>query len=318
MIYTGPMPPLSDRLMDGRLKLRHLSLVVTIADQGTVIAASKSLHVTQPVVTRGLQEAEEILGVQLFERGPRGVTPTIFGESFIAHARSIIAQLQDAGSQIELLSRAEIGRVRVGTHLAGSNLLLPNAIASLKSELPRLTVLVREATPDLLTNALLAGEIDLVVGRLISEAPPPLIQERLHLEPIVLVARAGHPVHQRRRPRLGALTGYPWIFPIAQTALRSELEETFLAEGVDIPENRVECTSILTLRHLLVTTDSIAALPLLIAHNDPQLAVIDTRLPLIRRSVGVTLPGDRPRSPATEALLTHLRSAAGELAATLA
>ncbi|HTW17647.1 MAG TPA: LysR substrate-binding domain-containing protein [Nocardioides sp.] len=312
------MQPLSERLLEGRLKLRHLTLVTTIADHGTVIAASKALHVTQPVVTRGLQETEEILGVQLFERGPRGVTPTIFGESFIGHARSIIAQLRDAGSQIELLDRAEAGRVRVGTHLAGSNLLLPNAIASLKAERPRLTVVVREATPDLLTNALLAGEIDLMVGRLMSAAPAQLSQERLYLEPITLVARAGHPVHQRRKPRLTDLVDYPWIFPIAQTVLRAELEETFIAEGAKIPENRVECTSILTLRHLLITTDSIAALPLLISHNDPELAAIRTDLPLIPRSVGVTMPGDRQRTPAAEALLQHLRASARDLASTLA
>ena len=106
------------------------------------------MHVTQPVVTRGLREVEEVLGVALFDRGARGVTPTMYGDVFVAHARAVIVQLRQAERQIDLLSRAELGAVTVGTHLAGSNLLLPRAIAALKEEHPRLTVIVREATPD--------------------------------------------------------------------------------------------------------------------------------------------------------------------------
>jgi DNA-binding transcriptional LysR family regulator len=301
------------RLLDGRLKIRHLTLVTTVAEQGSVIAAAKALHITQPVVTRGLHEVEAILDVELFERGPRGVVPTVFGTTFVAHARAILAQLREAGSQIELLARGEVGHVRVGTHLAGSNLLLPTAIARLKAERPHLTVVVREATPDLLEKALLAGELDLTVGRLTAQPPAQLMQERLHLEPICLVARADHEIHSVKRPTLQRLVGYPWIFPIEQTALRTELETALLAEGVDIPANRVECTSMLTLRHLMISTDSIAALPLFILRNDTALREIDTRLRAIRRSVGATLPADRPRTPATTALLEHLRAAAAEL-----
>ncbi|MFE7115240.1 LysR substrate-binding domain-containing protein [Streptomyces sp. NPDC057654] len=297
-----------DRLLDGRLKLRHLTLVAAIADQGSIMRAAETLHITQPVVTRGLHELEAILGVPLFDRGPRGVTPTIYGESFIEHAYAMLAQLRQAGRQIELLAQGEIGSVTVGTHLAGSNLLLPRAIAALKAEHPRLTVVVREATPDVLHTALLAGEVDLTVGRLTSATPPPrLTQEQLYLEPIQLVARVGHPVHERAETSLEQLLGYPWVFPVEQTALRAELEESFLYQGVPIPDNRVECTSILTLRQLLVSTDVIAALPMLIAEDDDKLAFIETPLKSIRRSVGVLRPADRPCSPAARALLEHLR-----------
>lgn len=302
-----------ERLLDGRLKLRHLTLATTIADQGSVVAAAKALHVTQPVVSRGLHEIEDVLGVLLFDRGPRGVTPTIYGTVFVTHARAVLAQLREAGSQLELLQRGEIGRVRVGTHLAGSNLLLPRAIARLKQEHPRLTVIVREGTPDLLQNLLIAGEIDLTIGRLAAEAAPHLRQELLHLEPIRLVARVGHPVHRERKPSLARLACFPWILPLEQTALRAELEESFVAAGVDIPENRIECTSILTIHELLVSTDTIAALPQLIATEDDKLRPIEANLRSIRRSVGVTLPADRPLSPGTEVLLGHLERVAADL-----
>lgn len=303
----------TDKLLDGRLKLRHLTLVTAIAEHGSIMRAAEALHVTQPVVTRGLQEVEAIVAVALFDRGPRGVSMTIYGESFVDHARAILAQLRQAGQQIELLAQAELGTVTVGTHLAGSNLLLPRAIAALKTEHPTLTVVVREATPDTLQADLLAGDVDLTVGRLSASVPTRLGQERLYLEPISLVARVDHPVYQRNSPILAELAVYPWIFPIGQTALRAELESMFLHEGVPIPVNRIECTSMLTLRHLLISTDVIAALPMLIATQDDKLAIIQTPLRSIRRSVGVTRSVDRPLSPGAGALLDHLRRVAAGL-----
>ncbi|WP_246868657.1 LysR family transcriptional regulator [Saccharopolyspora sp. ASAGF58] len=57
-------------------------LLDALARQSSVVGAAAELHITQPVVTRSLHELEDILGVQLFERGPRGITPTVFGEAF--------------------------------------------------------------------------------------------------------------------------------------------------------------------------------------------------------------------------------------------
>lgn len=313
--HTAIVPRMvTDRLLDGRLKIRHLVLVTAIADEGTLVRAAESLHITQPVVTRGLREVEEVLAAPLFERLPRGVTPTPYGQAFIERARSVLAELRAAGEEVRLLRAGQLGTVTVGTHLAGSNLLLPRAIAGLKAEHPKLTVVVREGTPDALQQWLLAGDLDLTVGRLSPTVPVRLEQERLHQEPIRLVARAGHPVHGGRGTALAELLAYPWIFPVAQTALRAELEAVFFQEGLPLPADRVECTSMLTLRNLLVSTDVIAALPMFIAVDDRELRILPTALSSIRRSVGVTLPKDRAPSPAAAALLGHLREEGAKLA----
>ncbi len=304
----------TDRILDGRLKIRHLVLVTAIADEGTLVRAAESLHITQPVVTRGLREVEEVLGVPLFERLPRGVVPTPYGHSFIARARSVLAELRIAGEEVRLMQSGQLGTVTVGTHLAGSNLLLPRAIVRLKAEHPRLTVVVREGTPDALQQWLLAGDLDLTVGRLSPTVPVRLEQQRLHQEPIRLVARVGHPVHSRPNVPLADLVDFPWIFPVAQTALRAELEAVFFHEGLPLPADRVECTSMLTLRNLLVSSDVIAALPMFIAVDDSELRILQTPLSSIRRSVGVTIPKDRAPSSAAMALLGYLREEGARLA----
>lgn len=306
------------RLLDGRLKVRHLVLVTAIAEQGSVMRAAEQLRVTQPVVTRGLRELETVLGATLFERGPRGVTPTASGEAFVVHAQSVLAQLRQAGQHVAEVTCGEVGTVTVGTHLAGSNLLLPHAIARVKRERPRLTVVVKEASPDVLAADLTAGRIDLVVGRLTpTDDGGRTTQIRLYTEPIRLVARVGHAALALPSPTLAELVGYPWILPISQTALRHELEQVFFEEGLPLPEDRIECTSILTLRTLLVDTDAIGALPMLIARADEQLVPLATPLRSVRRLVGATVATDRTPSPGATALLSHLRQTAADLRRTL-
>lgn len=304
------------RLLDGRLKLRHLILLEEIADRGSLVAAARALYMTQPVLTRALQDVERILGVPLFDRRPHGVTPTMYGEVLVAHARSVLAQLRQADSRIAELERADAGQIVVGTHLFGSNLVLPTAIARLKESHPRLVVVVREASPEVLRDAVAAGEADLMVGRLVAQPPDGLVQERLYLESILLMARNAHPAHRMIDPTLADLSGFPWIFPIAQTSLRDELEETFLLDGAPIPENRVECTWMPTLRQLLVSTDTIAVLPALVAKDHEMLAEIKVRseaLPRLRRAVGVTTARHRPPAPGSIALMAQLRNVVREL-----
>ena len=114
-----------ERLLDGRLKLRHLVLATTIADAGSLARAAEQLRITQPVVTRGLQDLESVLGVPLFERSAQGVVPTVYGTAFIEHARGVIAQIRQAGRTLGDLAAADAGTVTVGIHIAAPGLALP-------------------------------------------------------------------------------------------------------------------------------------------------------------------------------------------------
>ena len=301
------------KLLDGRLKLRHLLLVDALSRQGSVVGAAAALHITQPVATRSLHDIESILGVSLFDRGPRGITPTIFGEAFTTHARAVIAQLTEAGRHVVELADANRGTVIVGTHLAGSNVLLPGAIARLKVHHPLLTVVVREGTPEQLLTDLEAGRIDLIVGRLTSPTDDTATRRNLYAESAELVTRVDHPLAHREDVQLEELRGFPWILPGVETVLRRELEEFFARNGLPLPENRVEATSFLTVRQLLVETDMIAVLPSLIPRDDARLTTLSITLDPIGHSVGITSSATRTSSPSAQALIATLESFATEL-----
>jgi DNA-binding transcriptional LysR family regulator len=302
-------------LLNGRLKLRHLMLVVAVAEHGSLLHAAEHLRLAQPAATRTLREVEAILGVELFTRGPRGSTPTLFGDAFLDHARAVLAELRRAAERISGLVDGETGTVRVGTLLAGASVLLPRAIVGLKRGRPGITVVVSEAPFDAHVPKLLDGEIDLILGRLNPIQPDSgLRQVRLYDEPIRLTARRGHPAHIQPGLRLVDLIGFPWVFPLERTSLRSELEALFAAQGLPRPGNLVECTSIATVGALLRETDMIAAIPELVTRNDPDLAALPMPLPSIDRSVGLTMPARRAPTPATQFMIEQFVAQAASLA----
>ncbi|MDQ0634321.1 DNA-binding transcriptional LysR family regulator [Arthrobacter pascens] len=304
-------------LIDGRMKIRHLVLALAIAEHGSIVRAAHHLHITQPVVTRGLKELEQLLGVELFDRGPKGVTPTVFAVAFLEHARAILAHLRQASQHVSELSNATAGTVTVATHLAGANLLLPRAIAMLKSSHPGVLVVVREGTPDKLDADLMSGDVDLIVGRqgqLSFEAP--VRQVDLYEEPFRIVARQDHPVLLTSDPQLSELRQFPWILPLKQTSLRRELEDLFRQQAVVLPEERIECTAPLTVRTIIVETDYLAVLPETLALAEPQLAVVPTPLAGVSQKIVATLAAEYSPSPSTALMLECLKEIGAQMGRT--
>ncbi|MEV8607949.1 LysR substrate-binding domain-containing protein [Amycolatopsis sp. NPDC051373] len=188
------MPP---NLLAGRLKIRHVLLIDAIARRGTLVAAADDLSVTQPATTRALRELEEVLGVSLYDRHSRGLSPTLFGEAFAAHAQAVVSQIRQAGTHVAQLRNADLGTVSIGVHLTGSNALVPRAVEALKTRHPRLTVQLNEAWPRRLLSELASGRLDLVVGRLAQPTDEHFIRVPLHDEVVSLVVRTEHPLAGR-------------------------------------------------------------------------------------------------------------------------
>ena len=123
--------PRSDRFVRSHLKTRQLVLLVELGRHGSILHAAQGANLTQPAASKLLADLEHALGVKLFERLPRGVAPTWYGEVMIRRAGAALAEL-DAGHQevMELLSGLA-GRVSVGSVLTPSVTLLPGAVIAL-------------------------------------------------------------------------------------------------------------------------------------------------------------------------------------------
>ncbi len=116
----------SNQQLRGRIKMRYLLLLVAIDDFRSVHKAAEAMHITQPAATKLLGGLEQLVGVRLFIRSARGLTPNHYGESLIRHARSVVASIDVAWTELDELRAGAAGKVNVGTIVAAEMLLLPS------------------------------------------------------------------------------------------------------------------------------------------------------------------------------------------------
>lgn len=300
----------SERWITRRLRLRHLEMVAEVHGSGNILKASQRLNLTQPAVTKAIQDVESTLGLQLFERSSRGLKPTLYGDAFARHAKIILAQVRHAGEEIEDLREGNAGHVRVGTLLAASIDLLPRAIVMLKAKRPKVAITVIDGTNDVFLPSLTVGGLDIVVGRLPeTTSPGVLVQEELYSEPTCLAVRADHPLLERGLLKLEDVATQPWVLPLPETILRRQIEQTFSDANVPLPTNVIESISILTNRALLQNSDYVGVLPYHVALADVKqgiLRILPVKLVSAGRPVGIITRGDE-LLPAAAALVECLR-----------
>jgi DNA-binding transcriptional LysR family regulator len=306
-----------ERWITRKFRLRHVELVAEVYDSRSILKAARRLNLTQPTVTRALQDIEATLSVPLFTRTNRGLAPTPYGEIFARHAKIVLAQLRHAAEEIESLRAGYSGKVSVGTLLAASASILPDAIALLKKERPGVAISVVVGTYDILVPSLLVGDLDMVLGRMPEQGRSrALLYEDFYVEPICLVVRRGHPLARKRRLGLRELVNEAWLLPLPETSLRRQIERAFLEANAPLPRNLIESVSILTNRVLLRKSDCIGVMPYHVALDDVEhqlLSILPVKLKSIESPVGAILraPGNLP--PAASALLECLRIAAREV-----
>src|SRR5438270_12012966 len=97
------------------LEIRDLKLVEAIAAEGTVARAGGRLHITQSALSHQLTLLEAELGVALFRRLPRGMRITAAGETLLARARQLLAELKRAEEEIRAAGAVERGLLRIAT-----------------------------------------------------------------------------------------------------------------------------------------------------------------------------------------------------------
>jgi DNA-binding transcriptional LysR family regulator len=96
---------------------RQLLLLVALDEEGNIQRAAQMLNMTQPAASKLLKELEDVLEVQLFERLPRGMQPTWYGESMIRHARMVLTNLNQANDELMSLKAGRFGQVGLGLSL---------------------------------------------------------------------------------------------------------------------------------------------------------------------------------------------------------
>lgn len=213
------------------MTLRHLRIFTEVFRAQSVTAAAQTLHLTQPAVTRAVQELERHYGVRLFERIRRRISPTDSGRRLYARAVHILdafdrmeAELRDWDAQ---------GLVRVGATVTLGSTLLPGLAERFSRENPRIDLRVTVANGDAIAAGLAENRLDvgLLEGRV---SVPELHCEEIGSDRLCLVIPAGHPLAAREEVTLQELARMPLLVRERGSTARTLLEETLEANGLTL------------------------------------------------------------------------------------
>lgn len=173
--------------------IRQLEYLVAVARTGNIGRAAKELDVTQPAVSRQLQELEDALGLLLFERTSRGMRLTSSGEHLCERAQVILRQTREMVAEATMLEGEPKGTLRIGAIPTAAAYLLDGLVKRLRDRHPGLRFEISEIQTDTLVQRIEEGGIDVGLLALPIQSDT-LIVEPFLQEPFVFVAERGHPL----------------------------------------------------------------------------------------------------------------------------
>lgn len=309
--------PTADAFARG-VQLRHLRCLVAVAQERHLARAAERLALSQPAVSKTLAELETLAGARLVERGTagrrgvQGLTPA--GEQLLVHALRVLEAVDASALAMAPATGARIQRLRIGALPSVAPDLLPGALAEFRTRWPHVRLVVESAANGALLDALRAGDLDLVVGRM---SDPRLMTglsfELLQTEALVFAARAGHPLARGAGLAVADVLAHPLVVYGAGTIPRHTTESFLSALGLALPSATLQTLDVAVARAVVARSDAVWITPLGAARADLDEGRL-VRLPIdtagTEEPVGLLLRSDAEPSALRGAMAVLLREAA--------
>lgn len=287
------------------MELRHLRYFVAIADAGTMARAADRVHVTQSTLSHQLAQLEGELGCSLFERIGRQLRITAAGVELLGHARSVMAQAEEAKRAVGHLRDGTAGTLRVGVIHSFVTGLMPAVCAAFVRAHGGVRLQVAELTALDIEAQVAEGMLDLGVAF----HPPalgPVMGEHLFDDTLVLGVPASHALASRRSVRFAQIDRLPLAMLGTRFATRRLLDGYFQRAGVR-PEVIVEIDSVDALLQLVQQGVAAAFLPARMAGRSARLRLLQVTDPTPVRPAGLVWRRSAFRGGAALAFADTLR-----------
>lgn len=193
------------------MELRHLHYFRVVAEELNLTRAAKRLHMSQPPLSRQINQLEEEVGAILFERNPRGVSLTAPGQFFYEHTLQILEKIDSTVFATRRIARSKRELFSIGFVPSAFYGQLPLLVRRLRQK-DNIELILAELTTIQQVQALKSGRIDIGFGRLEIDDPE-VEQEVLYEEPMMVALPEGHAL-EGTQPTLAELSKRPLIvFP---------------------------------------------------------------------------------------------------------
>jgi DNA-binding transcriptional LysR family regulator len=304
------------------MDLSQLKRFVATVEGGSLGKAAEGLNISQPGLSKSIHQLESDFGAALLQRGPKGVTPTAFGEALYLRAKKILAEWHHLENDRAALFNGLTGHVTIGV-ARGTGFLgrvLPAASAKLSSNRYAVHLTVVSGVAEELARALRLGDVDFAVAVLDTPAGNSgLVEEVLFHDRCGLFVDAHHPLAHGGCVSIEDLTRYCWLFSADAASLREALSALAHSRGVEPRSTVIDSNSVVYLVTTLIGSDFVGMLSM----DSVEDAVIAGKLvevvlqpeqrsgvavAAVERPIGFLRRSDTTLSPVAMALQEEIRS----------
>jgi DNA-binding transcriptional LysR family regulator len=208
------------------MNLNHLAIFHAVAETRGISLGAERLRISQPAVSKQIQELERSLGTKLFDRIPRGVRLTESGELLAGYARRLFALEAEAEAALGELRGLERGRLAVGASLTIGGYLLPNVLAEFHKRYPGIELAVEIANTDEVQTRLLDGILDIALTEGFVEHPE-LESSVFYEDEMVVIVPPGHPLLEETEVTGARLCDEPFLMREEGSGTRAVVERAF-------------------------------------------------------------------------------------------
>jgi len=286
--------------MDTR-QLRHF---LALVEHGTYARASEIVHLSQPALSRSIQQLELQLGATLFERGRFGATLTAHGVAALPHVRGLLAAEESLRQVVEAIDGLETGELHVGTGPYPALSLLDQVSAQFVDHYPGIRLHIRTDNWQGLRRALLDHEVELFVADTAELSGDPALEVTELPQPeVVVFCRKGHPLTKRQRLHWEDLLDYP----LAMTRIPEDMERRLQLMSVARGglTRRIECDNVAMLVAIVAGSQATSLAPASVIADqlaNGRLVTLKVNgIDALRTRYGLVQRRDRQLSPAAAA-----------------
>lgn len=211
--------------------MQQLETLFYLMEERTFSGAARRMYLSQPALTKQVQNIEEVLGLQVINRGSRGLTLTDPGKVLYEYAKRILKLRDEVREKIGQLGQGEAGEIYIGASTIPATYILPAILSAFRGRYPMIRSHVQNADSEEVIENILGNQRE--IG-LVGKNP---LNQRLYAEPLwqdrlILVAAAGHHWQEREEVGLREVLREPFIIRESGSATREIIEQALREQGV--------------------------------------------------------------------------------------
>jgi LysR family transcriptional regulator, benzoate and cis,cis-muconate-responsive activator of ben and cat genes len=240
--------------------IRQLNYFVAVAEERNIGRAANRLSISQPPLTRQIQQLERELGVVLFTRTPRGVEPTEAGQTLLRDARAIKGMMEAASERAQRAGKGQVGRLDIGVYGSAMFDILPRLLQTFRAEHPDVKIVLHAGQTPQQVVSLKQGRVLAAFERLLPDDPA-IVTHLVVREPLYVAMNEKHPLARRETISFATLKSEKLIINSSPNSrVTSKTLELFRRHGVE-PNIAYESEDVIIAAALAASGDGICLVP---------------------------------------------------------